>query len=268
VNKQVPRWVLAAYPRAWRDRYGEEVGDLFEELVASGESTPSRLVVGLLAHAVAERLHSFHRSRRAVLAVCVVAAVAVSGATFMAAWGSGSSRPTVAMPTKGRIPKSLDVTNGSVDLKEIPDFIAVVKNNKVVGYVPSRDLFGGRPGAPAPTNPIQPVYAANLKTLVGHMYPGVGFVGLGKSPDDVPCVNETTTGGTIPCPAVLVAIPDVVGMYTPTAAAAISQVGFDLRFVYVHSNLVPGGDIVAMAPTPGAKVHARSVITLTSSIGP
>jgi hypothetical protein len=268
VNNQVPRWVLAAYPRAWRDRYGEEVADLFEELLASGESTPTRLVVGLLAHAVAERVHSLHRTRRAVLAVSLVAAVAASGATFLVVGGFGTSRPTVAMPTKGRIPQSLDLTNGSIDLKEIPDFIAVVKNNKVVGYVPSRDLFGGTSGALAPTNPIQPVYAGNLKTLVGHMYPGAGFVGVGKSPDDVPCMSETTNGGTIPCPAVLVAIPDVVGMYTPTAAAAISQVGFDLRFVYVHSNLVPGGDIVAMSPTPGAKVHARSVITLTSSIGP
>jgi hypothetical protein len=268
VNNQVPRWVLAVYPRVWRDRYAEEVGDLFEELLASGESTPARLVMGLLAHAVAERVRSLPRTRRAVLAASLVVAVVAAGATFLAVGGFGGSRPTVAMPTKGRIPQSLDITKGSVDLKDIPDFIAVVKNNKVVGYVPSRDLFGGTLRALAATNPILPVYASDLKTLVGHMYPGVGFVAVGKSPDDVPCTNETTTEGTIPCPAVLVAIPDVVGMYTPTAAAAISQVGFDLRFVYVHSNSVPGGDIVAMSPTPGAKVHARSVITLTSSIGP
>jgi hypothetical protein len=116
------------------------------------------------------------------------------------------------------MPQTFDVTNGSIDLKGVPDFIAVVKNDRVVGYVPRRDLFSPHSRMIGSTNPILPVYAADLKTLVGHTYPGIGFVAVGKSPDRVPCMSEATTEGGIPCPAVLVTIPDVVGMYTPTAA--------------------------------------------------
>jgi len=45
---------------------------------------------------------------------------------------------------------------------------------------------------------IIPVYARDLKTLVGHMYPGKGFVPLGESPDSVPDVPQTTGTGPIP----------------------------------------------------------------------
>lgn len=46
---------------------------------------------------------------------------------------------------------------------------------------------------------IVPVYGRDLKTLVGYMYPGKGFVPLGESPHSVPDLPQTT--GTAPSPA-------------------------------------------------------------------
>src|ERR1700722_3877703 len=48
-------WLLALYPRAWRDRYGREVGDLTDELIRAGDTTPLRAGLGLVAGATVER---------------------------------------------------------------------------------------------------------------------------------------------------------------------------------------------------------------------
>jgi hypothetical protein len=39
------RRLVALYPRAWRERYGEEVSDLTDELISEGQTT--RLRAGL-----------------------------------------------------------------------------------------------------------------------------------------------------------------------------------------------------------------------------
>jgi protein-S-isoprenylcysteine O-methyltransferase Ste14 len=49
------RWLLALYPRAWRDRYGREVADLTEELIRAGDTTPLRAGLELAAAAAAAR---------------------------------------------------------------------------------------------------------------------------------------------------------------------------------------------------------------------
>jgi hypothetical protein len=45
------RRLLILYPRAWRDRYGAEVADLADELIRTGETTPARTGLDLLAGA-------------------------------------------------------------------------------------------------------------------------------------------------------------------------------------------------------------------------
>jgi protein-S-isoprenylcysteine O-methyltransferase Ste14 len=49
------RWLIALYPRAWRDRYGREVADLAEQLVRAGDTTPLRAWLDLAAGAAIER---------------------------------------------------------------------------------------------------------------------------------------------------------------------------------------------------------------------
>jgi protein-S-isoprenylcysteine O-methyltransferase Ste14 len=49
------KWILALYPRDWRERYGDEVTDLADELVRMGDTTKARAQLGLAAGAAAER---------------------------------------------------------------------------------------------------------------------------------------------------------------------------------------------------------------------
>jgi len=63
-------WLLALYPRAWRDRYGREVAALTDELIRAGDTTPLRAMLGLVAAAAAERARALSR-----LAMPVIAAV-------------------------------------------------------------------------------------------------------------------------------------------------------------------------------------------------
>ena len=55
------RWLLALYPRAWRDRYGKEVGDLADELIRAGDTTPLRAGLDLVAGAAMERGRAISR---------------------------------------------------------------------------------------------------------------------------------------------------------------------------------------------------------------
>ena len=42
MNRHLVRLLLTLYPRPWRDRYGTEVVRLTQELIATGETTPTR----------------------------------------------------------------------------------------------------------------------------------------------------------------------------------------------------------------------------------
>jgi hypothetical protein len=79
----------------------------------------------------------------------------------------------------------------------VSNFIPTVdRRGYVVGYVAKSDLYPERDGAPPAVSlgPI-PVYGPDLKTVVGHMYPGgVGFVPLGSTPSG----GVTTTTTVVP----------------------------------------------------------------------
>jgi protein-S-isoprenylcysteine O-methyltransferase Ste14 len=76
------RWLLALYPRAWRDRYGREVADLTEELIRAGDTTPLRAGLELAAAAAVERGRALSRP----------AAPATAAAAITAAAGPGRAR--------------------------------------------------------------------------------------------------------------------------------------------------------------------------------
>lgn len=110
-----------------------------------------------------------------VLSVAVVVSAALAGGPQL---------------TKEPIPPEA-VENGAFNKALIPDFIpALDRHGQVAGYV-ARDL--AIPDG-APLNGPMPVFADDLKTLVGHMYPGRGFVALGESPDLVPVIPATLGG--------------------------------------------------------------------------
>ena len=97
----------------------------------------------------------------------------------------------------------------------MPDFVPALSDGRVVGFIPKAQLFPPSSGKPiyeaSPLLPgekytapiaalneadIKTVYASNLVTIVGHMYPGVGFVPLGGTPG--PSTVTTVTGYGFP----------------------------------------------------------------------
>ena len=179
----------------------------------------------------------------------------------------GGTLAAAAYLSKGPIP----ISNGILNLQKAPVFVSVEGHDgKVVGYVPRADLIttsntpliGG----------VLSVFAANLTTVVGHLFPGIGYVPIGVPPTSERCIPASImTGNTsvsIPCPTTKEVVPNVVGTYMPTAAAAISHVGVALKFVYEYSSTVTKGFVISVSPAPGSTVDARSVVVLTGSKGP
>lgn len=90
------------------------------------------------------------------------------------------------LATKGTMPPP--GPNGQLEVSLAPDFIAVAgRDGGIAGDVPKAYLF------PEPTStvgrpdlPPYPVYAEDLRTLVGHMVAGKGFVPLGVDSAAIP----------------------------------------------------------------------------------
>lgn len=90
MNRRVTRWLLALYPRAWRDRYGAEVVSLTNELIRAGETTPLPAGLNLVAGAAVERARALAGSRSALLVSSAAVIVALAGGAFAV---TGSARP-------------------------------------------------------------------------------------------------------------------------------------------------------------------------------
>ena len=281
MRERALRWALLLHPRAWRERYGDEVYDLSKELLAANHMKWPRIVLGLLGSAMVERVRSLLRMGRLAGLSVLVAALVTIGAIALAVnlFGPGGSSPSTPSLTAGTMP--LRAQGGAVNIKKVPDFVATLgRSGKLVGYIPRANLFPAtRVSAPASSKVggVAPVYARDLKTLVGHMYPGVGFVPLGRSPASEPCIpgsmgGKTASGTTynrpIACPSTIEVVPNLLGMYTPTAMGALSGASLQGQVSYVHSRTVADGYVVSVSPSPGTKVHARSEIKVVSSIGP
>jgi hypothetical protein len=103
-------------------------------------------------------------------------------------------------PTKGTVPPG---PGGPQDLSKVPDYVAAVDAHHpgagTVGYVSKTDIFGA-PGVQAARDTGTPmtVYGADLKTVVGHMYPNKGFVPVGTDPNSVPDVTHPIVGASSP----------------------------------------------------------------------
>lgn len=84
----------------------------------------------------------------------------------------------LAGPSRGPIPpEAFPRDGGVIDRSRVPDFIpALGPDGEVVGWV-SKDL--AVPEADSAARDAIPVYADDLKTIVGHMVRGHGFVPAG-----------------------------------------------------------------------------------------
>lgn len=100
----------------------------------------------------------------------VVVLALVLMATLVAACTPFASKGT--MPPPG--------PNGQVDASSAPDFLAVAgRDAGIAGYARKADILG-------PGDAPFPVYGDDLRTVVGQMVPGRGFVAAGVDPASVP----------------------------------------------------------------------------------
>lgn len=98
------------------------------------------------------------------LVVALLASVMASACTPAASKGT--------MPPPG--------PDGIVDASAAPDFVAVAgRNGGIAGYARKEDVLGPRAAA-------VPVYGDDLRTVIGQMVPGRGFVPTGIDPSTVP----------------------------------------------------------------------------------
>jgi hypothetical protein len=98
VKARLSRSLLMLYPRAWRERYSEELTDLSAELLAAGEVSRSRLALELTTAALAERAHSWNRTHTLAVLLGSVALIVVVAALLatntLGLGGSTSARVT------------------------------------------------------------------------------------------------------------------------------------------------------------------------------
>jgi hypothetical protein len=261
------RWAIMLHPSKWKDRYGDEISELSLELIEVEGTSVLRIVLSLLVSATREWVRVVClRPRRVALGMALVLIVVVgtiAGLDLSTAQRSEHG-PSVGGP--------ISFAHGKV---KAPDFIAVIGKGKIAGYVASAYLFPLTPND-SHAGEVAPVYARNLHTLVGHEYPGVGFVPLGASWTSLPCTTEEITAApangevlttSIACPSTSETVPNVVGLVTPTAMGMLSSQSLTPDITYMRSASVAVGHIVSITPAPGTKVHARSIVTVVSSLG-
>ena len=158
---------------------------------------------------MSERLYRTSRIGHRVPAFIAVPVVVVAFGFLMVLTGVAILAPRTSAadpghPTKGPIPQAAYLANG-IDAALVPDFVPVWGRDgtSVAGYIPKAYLLGqtvptvtsSRPGGD-----IAPVYADDLTTLVGHMYPGRGFVPLGVDPNSIPTI-PVQEGPAVSAPA-------------------------------------------------------------------
>ena len=268
------RRLLRWYPRLWRQSHEEEFAALLEDSIAERPHSPRRFL-DVALHGVrlrsVEMRRAFRTSRRRALVGSGATLAVVVGAIAFATGGFGLV--ATSSPSKGGMPYE---PGKSADYSSIPDYVAVWIGPNKVGYTPKAyvAVANGSSGNSPMGLPAR-VYSSNLKTLLGHEYPGIGFVALGASPWTQPCRTETVTEvgtsgqattNSIPCPSTTIVLPNMVGMVTPTGVGELSGLGVSVVVQNVHSRSISPGHIVSTSPGAGSTVHARQAVVVDISI--
>ena len=270
--EQRARRLLRWYPRSWRAKHEEEFLALLEDSIADRPFWPGRSF-NVVHNALRLRSSELRASRRRILfssSAPLIVLVAVIGLAT-----NGFGVLSASGPSKGGMPHDY---GPGVAYSQIPDYLSVYIGPKPnqFGYAPKAYLVSPLGSSNDPLDGrIAPIFASDLTTLIGHLYPGVGFVRLGTSPWSRPCLPETVinknAGGgqtvtTIPCPSTILILPNVVGMVTPTAVGELSGLGVGVVIQNVHSSSVQVGHIVSTSPIGGATVHARQPVIVDISV--
>ena len=85
--------------------------------------------------------------------------------------------------TRGPVPESAQLPDGSIDNSQVPDFIPATDGDRNVGWIWSADVL---PAEGEELVEVVTVYADDLTTVVGRMFPDVGFIPLGSEDEMLP----------------------------------------------------------------------------------
>jgi hypothetical protein len=88
--------------------------------------------------------------------------------------------------SKGTMPPA--GPDGQIDPATVPDFVAIAGPDTIVGYVAKAAVLN-------PGDTTWPVYGDDLRTVVGHLMPGRGFVPLGMDPAAIPTFPAKVSAG-------------------------------------------------------------------------
>ena len=139
-------WAVRLYPRRWRQRYGGEVRDLADELVGSGESTPTRAAGGIALAAAREHLRAL-RARRAfaVLGAAVVVLAGALAATTLGAKAPVPSPPAAFLATQATFIAFIDPDASASDISALGRDLTgwEPKHVKSCRYVDKAQSFAG-----------------------------------------------------------------------------------------------------------------------------
>lgn len=133
---------------------------------------------------MAERLHRFQNTRSIQGPIVVL----MAGFVLAAMAVSASASPAL---TKGPIPDKAFLQGGEIDPGLVPDYVPVWGRDgiTIAGYVTKAYVLNPIEASITSgpfTVPDQPVLGEDLKTLVGYMVAGKGFVPLGVNPATIP----------------------------------------------------------------------------------
>lgn len=264
------RRLLRLYPHSWRETHEEEFVALLEDSIADRPFWPGRSL-NIVLNALRVRSIELRTSHRRMLLSSSVPLALLAVAIGILTNGFGLL--SVTGPTKGGLPYN---SGKGVPYGKMPDYLSVYIGPNDIGYTPKAYLAAPNGSTNDPLlGRIAPIFASNLTTLLGHEYPGIGFVRLGSSPWSLSCMPESVStesagGGqtvtTIPCPSTTLTLPNVVGMVTPTAVGELSGLGVGVVIQNVRSISVPVGHIVLTSPRGGTTVHARQQVIVDISV--
>jgi len=163
--------------------------------------------------------------------------------------------------SKGTMPPVSDAQQSAAAM---PDFIAVGgRNGEIVGYVSRNYFLQGRAGQGRGAAGPWPVYADDLRTIVGQLLPGKGFVPRGVDPDSIPDVPVEVG----PSARASGDGPHRVAAYVRVAApgeawiASVSSVGV----ITTAMAFDPGMGVACISPAEGGRI---SVIDGNPEVGP
>lgn len=93
MSDRLQKLCSVAYPRAWRDRYEDELSELCAEMLEQKETSKWRLGVGIVASGAIERIHTLGRSPRRLAVASGAATVVLAGVLAMVVGGDSLSYP-------------------------------------------------------------------------------------------------------------------------------------------------------------------------------